>query len=189
MFIELLLSKMRLLFEKNLDFLSLCVHDRLILLENSTGSIMIFSALFIVRQSRLLDQSGFLQSMEDIFGLNTMKIMKHLIDQLDYDLTFIKLVLSIFAFSTTNYTIYINTNASKLINIKTIVNIHDRYVELLWKYLLNKYDYHQIVSCFSKFTRCLFTLNAILVELYKDKFFTGIIDSVVEQTKQILACF
>jgi hypothetical protein len=189
MFIESLLSKTRLLLEKNSDFLFLCSHDRSILLETSTGSITIFSALFIVQQSRLLDQSGFLQAMEEIFGLNTMNIIKHLIDQLDFDLTCIKLVLSILAFSTINYTIYTNTDADKLINMKTIIDVQDRYIELLWKYLLNKYDYHQTVICYSKLVRCLLTLNTILVELYEVKFFTGIMDSIVEQTKQSLACF
>lgn len=185
-FLTSLLTKTRLLFEKNSHFLSLCSHDRSNMLHISTIYITIFSALFIVRQSRLLDQSGFLQSIEAFFGSTMIDNIKRLIGQLDFDLTFIKLIFSILSLSTTNYTIYKNIDANNLGDMKTIIQTHDKYIELAWKYLSNKYDYCHTVTCFSRLVNCLFTLNNILIELYKEKFFTDIIDCVIEQTKQTL---
>jgi hypothetical protein len=185
-FITLLISETQLLFRKNPDFLSLCSHDRSTLLHYSTKYKIILNASFIGRQARLIDHSGFLQSTENLFGSTTMIIIKRLIDQLDFDLTFIKLAFSILSFSTTNYTIYTNTDTMNLVNIKPIIHIHDTYIELAWRYLLYKYDYHQTVTYFCKFVSCLFTINAILVEVHEEKFFTDIIDSIVEHAKQIL---
>ncbi len=116
-----------------------------------------------------------------------MTIIKRLIDRLDFDITFIELILSVLSFSTTDYTIYTNTNPINLINIKTIIHIHDTYIELTWRYLIYKYQYHQAVLDFSKFLSCLFTLNAILAEVDEEKIFTDIIDSILDQTKQTLA--
>ena len=185
-FIASLLSNTRLLLENNADFLSLCAHDRSTLLHTSTRSTIILSASFIVRQSRLLDHSEFLQSTNKLLGLTTWNIIRRIINQLDFDLTFLKLILSILAFSTNNYTVYTNANAINLVNTKSIIHIHDRYVELAWRYVLNRCDYHQTVICFSKVVRCLLTLNDILVEVQEEKFFTSIIDYIVEQTKQTL---
>ena len=188
-FILSLLSKTRLLLENNADFLSLCAHDRSTLLHTSTRSTTILSASFIVRQSRLLDHAEFLQSTKKLLGLRTWNIIRRLINQLDFDLTFIKLILSILSFSTNNYTVYTNAHPINLVNTKTIIHIHDRYVELAWRYVLNRCDYHQTVICFSKVVSCLLTLNDILVEVQEDKFFTSVIDFVVEQTKQTLVHF
>jgi hypothetical protein len=65
---------------------------------------------FIGRQAGLLDYPGFLESTEILVGSTTMTIIKRLIDRLDFDITFIELILSILSFPTTKYAIRTNTN-------------------------------------------------------------------------------
>jgi hypothetical protein len=186
-FIISLIRESRFLDEKNPDFMSLSSHDRSILLHSSTKYITILSASFTGRQTHLLDYPSLLQSTEILIGSTAMTLIKRLFDQLDFDIIFIKLILSILSFSTTNYSIYTNTDPINLINIKMIIHTHDKYIELAWRYLLCKYNYHQAVIYFSKLINCLFTLNAILVKVHEEKSFTDIINSIVDQTKRTLA--
>jgi hypothetical protein len=186
-FIASLMNESQLLFKKNPHFLSLCSHDRSILLHCITKYITMLGSSFTVRQAQLIDHPSYIQSIESLFGSTTMIILRHLIDRLEFDVTFIKLVLSILSFSTINYTIYTNTDPINLINIKTIIHIHDTYTELAWQYLIYKYDHRQAIIYFSKLVSCLLTLNAILVEVHEEKSFRDITDSIVEQTEQTLA--
>jgi hypothetical protein len=56
-------------------------------------------------------------------------------NQLDSDIVFVKLVLSILAVSTFDYTFYTNTASINLENIKAVLCIQDMYIELAWRYL------------------------------------------------------
>lgn len=184
-FISSLIRENRLLFEENPDFVSLCPQDRSTLLHCSTKYTTILSASFIGRQTCLFDYPAFLQSIEVLVGSTTAILIKRLIDQLDFDITFIKLVLSILSFSTTRYTNYTNIVSNNSINSETMIQLHDAYIELAWRYLIYKYDYHQTVIYFSRLVSCLFTLDTILVKVYEEKSFTKVTNAVVEQTKRI----
>ncbi|CAF3150428.1 unnamed protein product, partial [Rotaria sp. Silwood2] len=111
---------------------------------------------------------------------------KRVIDQLDPDNTFIKLVFAILTFSTINYTIYRKNVHNNLTNIKVTLPIQDMYTDLTWRYLLYKYGHHQAVIRFSNLLRCLFAVIAAVVEAHESEKFTEMIDSVIEQTEQTL---
>ncbi|CAF2132202.1 unnamed protein product, partial [Rotaria magnacalcarata] len=56
------MSKVQLVFEKNRDFLLLSQHDRTVLLKNTVEYTATIGGMFILRQSRLLDDFSFSQS-------------------------------------------------------------------------------------------------------------------------------
>lgn len=178
------MSNVQLVFERNRDFLLLSKHDRVILLESTVEYTAIIGAMFILRRSRLLDDFVFFQSTEMIFHRSAMTFVKRIIDQFDSDDTFIKLILSILSFSTTNYITYKNNSQINLTNIKAILPVQDMHIDLTWRYLAYKYGEHQAVIRFSSILRCLFSVTETIVEANEQQNFMKIIDSIIDETEQ-----
>jgi hypothetical protein len=139
---------------------------------------------FIMRHTRLLDDPALYKSMEVIYGSTTLANSTLAIDQLNFDGTFVKLVLALLTFSTYNYTYYKNMAPDNLIDIKAVLVIQDMYTELAWRYLLYKYDDERAVICFSNLMRCLFLVNNAIVEAVECKQYTDMIDSLIKQTEE-----
>ncbi|CAF3892469.1 unnamed protein product [Rotaria sordida] len=185
-FFILMMSKVQRVFEKNRDSLLLSQHDRTILLENTIEYTATIGGMFLLRQARLFDDVTFVKSAEIIFQPSAMVFIKRVIGQFDSDDTFIKLVLTILAFSTINYTVYRKNTQTNLTNIKAILSIQNLYTDLTWRYLLYKYGHHEAVIHFSNLLRCLFSVNGVIVEAYESQQFIDIIDFVFQEIKQKL---
>ncbi len=185
-FFTSMLSNVQLTFEKNRDFLLLSFHDRSILLRNTAEYTSSIGGMFLMRQAHLFDHPSFYNSAEIIFRPSAVACTRRVIDQLDSDNTFIKLVFVILAFSTMNYTIYSKSATVDLINIKAILPIQDMYTELVWRYLLHKYDHYEAVMRFSNLIRCLLQVNNAIVEAHQSRQFNEIIECVIKKTEEKL---
>jgi hypothetical protein len=186
-FIASNMSRVQRIFEKNGDYLSLSTHDRSILLRNTVKHTGCFGGTFMLHQARLLNDLLFYQSSELIFGREVMLTIKPIINSFDFDIIFIKLILTIIAFSTINYTVYTNTIPINLTDIKTMIRIQDTYTELTWRYLVYKYTYEQAVKRFCNLLRCLFNVNFTVVEVNRIEEYTNMIDTIVEKTEEIFS--
>lgn len=174
----------QLLYERNADFISLCSHDRSILLHNTMKYVSGLGSCIITRHIRVLDDPAMYKSIESMYGSTALANGIRAVDQLDSDTIFIKLALALLAFSTFNYTYYTNTPPNNLINVKAILYIQDTYTELIWRYLVYKYNHQRAVLCFSNLTRCIFLINNSLIEMHRVKQYQDIIDSIVKQTEK-----
>ncbi len=181
------MSRVQQILEKNGDYLHLCSEDRLILLRHTVKHTSYFGGTFVLHQVHLFNNPLFYKTAEILFGSHPLQRTKCLIDSFDSDVTFIILIVAVLAFSTTNYTVYRNTAAINLINMKTVLHIQDTYIELAWRYMVYKYNYLQAIKRFSHLLRCLFHTNDIIVEVNRVEECNNIIDSVVKQTEQILS--
>ncbi|CAF1008314.1 unnamed protein product [Rotaria sordida] len=159
--------KIQFIFERNVDFLSLSHYDRTILLRTTVEYTSNVASMFILCQYKLCDYPLFYKSTEMIFKSSAAKFTRRIIDQLDPDNTFIKLILSILAFSTTNYTVYKKNMPINLTNIKAILPIQDMYTDLTWRYLLYRYGHYQAVIRFSNLLSCLFSGIEAIVEVHE----------------------
>jgi len=174
----------QLIYEKNLEFISLCSHDRSILLHKTMKYVSGLGTCFIMRHTGLLDDPGLYKSAEVIYGSTTLAISYRVIDQLDFDGTFFKLVLALLSFSTFDYIYYTNKAPVNLLNIKAILAIQDMYTKLIWRYLLYKYDHERAVICFLKFLRCLFLVNNAIIEAIECRQYRDMIDTLIKQTEE-----
>ncbi len=173
-------------YEKNSDFISLCSYDRSILLHKSMKNVAALCTCFITHHTRVLDNPVFYKSAETIYGSGRLSNGNRAIDLLDCDGTFVKLVLTLVIFSTFDYIYYINMIPVNLMNMKTVIRIQDMYVELTWQYLLYKYDHERAVICFSNIIRCIFLINAGLIEMTEDKQYSDMIDTLIKETEETL---
>ena len=176
----------QLLYEKNADFNSLCSHDRLILLHNTMKYVGGLCSCHIARHLRFMDDPVMFESVETMYGSTSLAIGIRAVDQLDSDSIFIKLALALLTFSTFNYISYTNTPPENLMNTRAVLNIQDTYIELMWRYLIYKYDHQRAVICFSNFIRCIFLINSSIVELYDVQHYQNMMDSIVKQTEKTL---
>jgi hypothetical protein len=185
-FIASNMSRVQRIFEKNRDYLSLSTHDRSILLRNTVKHTRCFDGTFILHQAHLFDNPLFYKTTEMLFGSHTMATNNRLIDSFDTDITFVKLILTVLAFSTTNYIVYKNTIPVNLIDIKTVLRFQDTYTELAWRYMIYKYSFEVAVKRFCQLIRCLFYVTSTVVAADQTQEYTNLIDTVVKQTEQTL---
>ncbi|CAF1562067.1 unnamed protein product, partial [Rotaria sp. Silwood1] len=98
-FFTSMMGNVQIAFEKNRDFLSLSRHDRITLLRTTVEYTSTIGSIFTLRQYKLFNYPSFYESAEIIFQPSATVFIKRVIDQLDPDNTFIKLILAIVAFS------------------------------------------------------------------------------------------
>ena len=185
-FIAANMSRVQLIFEHNGDYLALGPQDRSALLRHTVGHTGCMGGILVAHQSQLLDDPCFRQSNDLIFGSTVMSSISLMNEFCDSDLTFVKLILSITAFSTTNYALYLNGPPVTFVDVKTIVRIQDSYTELVWRYLVYKYSFEGAVIRFCQLLRYLFHTNFTVVEASRAAEYSNLIDTVVEQTEQVL---
>ncbi len=183
-FLTIMKSKIQLGIEKNRDLLSLSSHDRTILLRATVQYTSSIGGMFMLRQHRLFEYESFYKSSEMIFGSSAAAFTRLVINQLDSDDTFIKLMLIILAFSTINYTVYAKNIPISSMNTKEIISIQNTYIEITWRYLLYKYNHREVVIRFSNLIRCLFLVNNAIIEANNSDQFIKMVDTIIERIKQ-----
>lgn len=184
--ISLLAHQVQQIFKKNQNFLSLCPDDRSNLLHNIMPYVTCLSATIALRQPNLYENPAFFKAAETVFGVNPMNAAKRAYDQLDSDLSFIKLILSILIFSTIKPPVITPITSINLINIKLIFCIQEKYIELIWRYLLYRYNHEQAVICLSNVVRCLFAVIEAVKESQDIKQHKDIINAIIEETEKKL---
>ena len=186
MFIENVMRNVQFMFEKNRDVLNISLNDRKMLLHNTIEYTTSFGCVFLFRQVELFRIPSFLQSTITLFQPSSVDFARRVIDQFDPDITLLKIIFSIISLFTSNYTIYENTPLSYLENGKTVIQLQDIYIDLVWRYLLFKRGHHQAVLYFSNLIRCLFLLHHSVLQAREVNQFQQIMDHVVQETEQKL---
>lgn len=182
-FLTRAMSETQLIFEKNRDLFHLSLHDRTLLLGKTVKYTTCLGLAFLFRESELLEEPSFARSVELIFEPIALVLFKRLINQLDLDVNFLKILFAIISFLISDYTIYQVTPPDHLTDVKIILAIQDVYTDLAWRYLLYKHHQQDAVLCFSGFIRCLRLLNTSVVHSTEAPQFTDIIDTVVQATE------
>ena len=181
---ESILCGVGLFFKSNQDFLSLCSHDRPILLRSAMENAGTCGSILVYREVQLSDQPDMPQSIETIYGTIVKNLSKYLLDEVDRDMTFVKLGLAMFAFSTTNYSCYSTIGFDQLTNIKDILRIQNMYAEVTWKYLLYKYNYAQTVIFFTNFIKTQLLINVAINEVRQSEHHKLIMGNLTEKINQ-----
>ncbi len=91
-------AKIELVIEKNRDFLSLCSHDRTHLFRTTVEFTTTIGGIFTLRQHQLFDYPSFCKSAVIIFRPASSAFTKRIINLLDPDNIFIKLILANYFF-------------------------------------------------------------------------------------------
>ncbi|CAF1205213.1 unnamed protein product [Adineta steineri] len=186
-FFTSMMANVQLVFEKNRDLLSLSLHDRTALLRDTVEYTTSVGGAYILRQAHLFDYPAFSESAELIFRPAAVAATKRLIDQLDPDIIFVKIICAVIAFLVSNYTVYSSETVShNLPDAIKIIRVQDMYTELVWRYLLYKHNPQDAVLCFMNLIRCLLLVHDSIVKSHEARQFNELMDTVVESTEHKL---
>ncbi len=174
------LNGIELFFKLNKNFISLCPHGRSVLLRCAMENAGSLTVVLILREVPFFHYPDVTESIED----NLMNLTKYLPNEINRNITFVKLGLAMFIFSTPNCAIYTNIDLDYLKNIKDISRIQDMYAEIAWKYLLCKYDYKQAVKCFMNFIKSFLVINSAIIEIHQSQQYKHMIENFIEKINQ-----
>ena len=181
-----LLTNIQLVFEKNRDFLFLSPFCPSTALPATTQCTLSIGSLLALRKHHLFDNELLYRSVQMIFLPSSVVSTRWIMDQLDSDEIFVKLVLAIIAFSTNNSIVHTQSVSIDLVDMKTMSSVQNMYVELTWQYLLHRYNHHEAVSRFSNIIRCVILMNDIVIEANEFQRFMKLTDTIIKQTEQKL---
>ncbi|CAF0926150.1 unnamed protein product [Adineta ricciae] len=187
--IELITSLMRqnpLLYINNRDFIDLSENDRALLLDNTLVYTTTSSVNFIHSQIGLNDLPVFLEAVGLISHPSYIPTVQQVAHRIVPDSVIMKLLLAIISFSTVQYTVYRDEPPRNLSNIGRILKIQDEYVDLAWRYLVYTYKFEWTVKYFSDLLRFLFVIHDGVRKSEEVKWYTNTIDSLTQQTKDVL---
>ncbi|CAF1030239.1 unnamed protein product [Rotaria sordida] len=184
---QMMFNDAQLLYKNNRDFRCLSADDRSILLHSTLSHTVTLSSNFILFKIGLMNYPAYYDAVGIISHPSVISVAQRLASRLDVDIIAMKLFLAILSVSTVNYTVYSNIHPVNLSNIKQILDIQDRYIELAWRYLCYKYNHKETVKYFSNFIRLFITLTEGIVISQDVQWFTDAIDSVVQRTKQAVS--
>lgn len=174
---EMVLSLVRqnqLCLQSNKDFLSLNLHNQILLINSTLQHIISVGIAYTLSQSHLFDEQNLFKSMETLSQAN----------QFDYDDTFIKLIVSSTILSITNYLYKENSLPIDLINLKQTTNIQNIDVEFIWEYLTYKYGYYQAIKHFDNIIRIILISMDNLHQTRQIEIYSDVINSLSKQTEQ-----
>jgi len=179
-------ERVQALYTNNQDSRCLSADDLSTLIQSTmkhTGSLFLN---LIIHQIGLTRQDVFYGNMETMVNARTASAINRIQDRLEFDVVVMKLILAILSFSTVKLTVYPQTLARNLGNIKQVLCIQDLYIELTWRYLLYRYDSKHAIVCFSNLIRCLFAVHHGIVIEENLEWYDEKIDSMIEETKKTL---
>ena len=186
-FTGMALNGLQLFYERNQDFVSLSANDRSCLLSNTFKHAGGVCTNFLLHKVGITDYPMYYDAIGKIANPLAAIAAKRLSTQLDFDMIIVKLLLAVLSFSTINFTTYsMNTSSKYLSNIKQVLHIQNTYIELIWRYLLYKYDFKRSVLYFSRLLQCLLTVNEVIVKIEEVQWYTNQTDTLVQQTEQAL---
>jgi hypothetical protein len=172
------------------DFRVLTVNEQQSLVErNLHGVTALYRSLFF-RATGIIDNSRCMEAFGTFYGSEMVLEAKRIDKQLGSDLTVIKLMLIVLAFSSNcfiNYTKNKMHYDSLLSGTFRLFGSQNVYVELLWKYMIYRYGYYDsAISFFRLIEICLDLIKHFASAYANNEIHHDLVEDVVEQTKQLL---
>ncbi|CAF3892800.1 unnamed protein product, partial [Rotaria sordida] len=173
------------------DFRILTINEQCSLFErNLHGIIALCSALYF-RTTRIIDTPKCLEKFTLVYGSEIILQAKCINDQLDSDLTVIKLMLIILAFSSNCFIVHEKEKPqidSLLNGTFRLFGSQNVYIELLWKYLIYRYGYYDSVIRYNRLIRVVLSLIKYSASVYTtNEFYYHLVNEILAQIKQSFA--
>jgi hypothetical protein len=172
------------------DFQVLTVAEKCSLYQRNLHGVLNLCATSILRLSGMFDSSLNDPIIISIYGYDVFQQTRRIAMQLDYDLIVIKLTLLIFAFSSNCYMVneHENMHQDSLLNgTFRLFGSQNVYVEVLWKYMIYRYNYYDAALRFAKIIKHMLDLLNISGKAHQDnELHQNFVDEIAVLTEQSL---
>jgi len=166
----------------NGDFCKLSLDDRSAFLRNIAENVTCLGTVLSWNQSQIYNCKPFIDIYINFYGENLVTMIKRVLKYIDPDIVITKLALSLFAFSTNNSIFSLNMIIRPL-NTLAIFQIQNIYAEVIWKYLLHKYNYDQSIQRFINLIQCLLSATDTVYHIQNIEKHVNDIESLIEETE------
>lgn len=148
-------------FRTNGDFRSLSSSDRSILLHTATHNSTCLAGIYTFAQTSLYRHKALRDYLDKIYTPLTMKYHRWVTQFAQCDLIVFKLALALFSVSTVSRICEPDLK-DEYVDVKTILEIENRYAELMWKYLSYRYTFKEAVKQYFQIIRWFSAMNVFM---------------------------
>ncbi len=182
------LNSLQLFISSTPDFKVLTPSEQWSLLQRNMLGLLSIGGIYLMRESGIFDKPENEMAVLPLYGNEVIQRVKNLSIQLDYDPIVIKLILVALGFSSNCFTKHHRGNIDKdslLLGTFRLFGSQNVYVELIWKYLIHRYNYNESVQRFSILIKRLLDTLKLSIEIYENnQIFQTFIDDNIEQVEQ-----
>jgi hypothetical protein len=172
------------------DFRILTFNEQTSLFDRNLHGVTGFYATLFFRNTNLLQNDRYMDAFINIYGPDIMLLAKKVNERLDPDATLNKLVLIIFAFSSSCLIINKHDTIERdslLYGTFRLLGSQNVYVELLWKYMIYRYGYNESALRFSRLIQILLCILKHLGIMYtNNEVHQTMADDVIQKAKRSL---
>ncbi len=172
------------------DFQILTTDEQCSLFQRNLNGIVNLYSLVVFRDTNVINNSDCIKSFALICGLEMAVEAIRISKQLDLDLTVIKLMLLILAFSSNCSIVDIKQDPYKdslLTGTHRLLGSQTTYVIVLWKYMVCQYGYYSAALRFAELIRLSLHLIKYSAMAYTTNIiYHDLIDDLSQKTKELL---
>ena len=164
------------------DFQVFAASEQRSLLRRNFFGLLAFGGIYLMGQSGIFDSVENTMALQPLYGIEMFQRIQTLYAELDFDPVLVKLFLVALAFSSSCYAKHSQDNEPQddfLSGTFRLYGSQNVYIELIWKYLIHRYGYHQSVKRFSSLIHRLLNALNLSIEIYQtNSHFQQLIDQI-----------
>ncbi|CAF1368969.1 unnamed protein product [Adineta steineri] len=167
------------------DFKILTPSEQCSLFQRNMLGLLCIGGMYFMRESGIFDKPESEMLVLPLYGTEVIKHAKVICQQLNYDPIVFKLMLVALAFSSNCYMIQNPGNTDKdslLLGTFRLLGSQNVYIELMWKYLMYRYDYQYSVNRFSNLIGQVLDALKLSFNMYEsNRTLQNFINDIMEQ--------
>ena len=170
------------------DFRIMTNEEQHSLIERNIQGLWSFHSCLTFHQSQLFDQNE--NAILPLYGFDNVQQTKRITQQLDHDITLLKLMLMIFAFSSNLFTVIERKNFPDdglLLGTFRIFGSQNVYLTIIWQYMIYRYGFSETVKRFAALVKTLLDMIRLASDITdSNTTHRQLVGTVIEQTKQTI---
>ncbi|CAF1226311.1 unnamed protein product [Rotaria sordida] len=186
--ISLFSNSIQLFISSTPDFKVLTTSEQWSLFQRNMLGLLSIGGIYFMRESGIFDKPENEMAILPLYGNDVVQQVKIISTQFNFDPTLIKLMLIAIAFSSNCFTKQNRKSMDKdslLLGTYRLFGSQNVYVELIWKYLIYRYNYVESVKHISTLIKQLLDVLKLSIEIYENnQIFQKFIDDNGEQIEQ-----
>jgi hypothetical protein len=181
-------NSLQLFISSTPDFQILTTAEQWSLFQRNMFGLLSIGAIYLMREAGIFNKPENEMTVLPLYGSELLQKAKIISTQLDCDPTVIKLTLVALAFSSNSFIKHNRGQMDRdslLLGTYRLFGSQNVYVELIWKYLIHRYNFNESVQRFSILIKRLLDTLKFSIEIYENnQIFQSFIDDTVEQVEQ-----
>lgn len=152
------------------DFQTLTLAEKQSLYGRNLHGVLNLFATFVFYTAGMFAGSANERILASVYDVHTYQRTKRISSQLEFDPTVVKLMLFILAFSSNCYMVDMHENTQRdalMLGTFRLLGSQNRYIEILWRYMLYRYEYMEAAKRLLTLVKSVLDLLAMSSEVHQ----------------------